>query len=270
MDQQYRDLNYQTLSIAHKYGDNVHIVSNPYWISLLNRFSSDKFDQPLLNIILKQLYSFLCAEAIGSCVSLKSLRVKTRMAEFTEKGVCDAMMVDPESRFICVDLARAGILPSQVCFENLSTMVNPKMVRQDHFYMNRKVNNKYEVIGVDVAGSKIGGDKKDAWVLFPDPMAATGGSLSYAVSHYKEKIAGDATGFIALNLIVTPEYLKRMKNDHPEVHIFALRLDRGLSAEEVLGKIPGELWDQEVGLTDKQYIVPGAGGVGEVLNNSYI
>ena len=61
-----------------------------------------------------------------------------------------------------------------------------------------------------------------------------------------------------------------MQKDHPDVEIFAIRLDRGLSSREVLQTIPGSDWDNERGLTDIHYIVPGAGGVGELLNNSLI
>ena len=54
------------------------------------------------------------------------------------------------------------------------------------------------------------------------------------------------------------------------LHIFAVRLDRGLSAPDVLATTPGTRWDEERGLNDIQYIVPGAGGVGEVLNNAWV
>ena len=47
-----------------------------------------------------------------------------------------------------------------------------------------------------------------------------------------------------MHLIVTPEYIKRIKKDHPDVKIFALRLDRGLSEDSVLASIPGHLWDK--------------------------
>jgi len=33
----------------------------------------------------------------------------------------------------------------------------------------------------------------------------------------------------------TPQYLKRVVGHHPDLHIFALRLDLGLSSEAVLG-----------------------------------
>ena len=69
--------------------------------------------------------------------------------------------------------------------------------------------------------------------FFPDPMGATGGSISYCIDHYKNKVEGKAKKYIALHLMVTPEYIKRMKTDHPDVEIFTLRLDRGLSSQEV-------------------------------------
>ena len=87
MDHQYRELNYQSHSLEHRYGENVFIASNPYWISLLNRFSTEKFEQPLLNLVLSQLYSYLCAEAVGTCLALREQNLKTRMAQFTDKAV---------------------------------------------------------------------------------------------------------------------------------------------------------------------------------------
>jgi uracil phosphoribosyltransferase len=73
-----------------------------------------------------------------------------------------------------------------------------------------------------------------------------------------------------MHLIVTPEYVKNVFKEHPETIIYALRLDRGLSAKDVLSSPPGKRWDQEVGLDERQYIVPGAGGVGEILNNAWV
>jgi uracil phosphoribosyltransferase len=73
-----------------------------------------------------------------------------------------------------------------------------------------------------------------------------------------------------LNLIVTPQYLKRVRTTHPEAHVFAVRLDRGLSAPEVLASVPGERWAEENGLNEHDYIVPGGGGFGELMNNAYV
>jgi hypothetical protein len=53
------------------------------------------------------------------------------------------------------------------------------------------------------------------------------------------------------------------------VRVYAVRVDRGLSARRVLASIAGEHWDRERGLNDRQYIVPGAGGFGELLSGSF-
>ena len=70
-------------------------------------------------------------------------------------------------------------------------------------------------------------------------------------------------------MICTPEYLRAVLDFDEEIVVYAGRLDRGLSAGDVLEAVPGERWAEEVGLDDTNYIVPGAGGVGELLNNSW-
>ena len=78
---------------------------------------------------------------------------------------------------------------------------------------------------VNVAGDKIGGDVTDATVLFPDPMGATGGSIVHAASMYRKLEGGQTAKMIALHLIVTPEYLKRVLEDFPRMIVYAVRLD---------------------------------------------
>jgi hypothetical protein len=43
-----------------------------------------------------------------------------------------------------------------------------------------------------------------------------------------------------------------------------------MSSEDVLSRVPGELWDDECGLTSNHYIVPGGGGFGEIMNNAWV
>jgi uracil phosphoribosyltransferase len=73
-----------------------------------------------------------------------------------------------------------------------------------------------------------------------------------------------------VHLIITPEYLRHVRARHPDVIVYALRLDRGLSPADVLATVPGERWADERGLTDHHYIVPGGGGLGEIINNSFV
>ncbi|MEA2057992.1 MAG: uracil phosphoribosyltransferase, partial [Actinomycetota bacterium] len=59
-------------------------------------------------------------------------------------------------------------------------------------------------------------DLSEASVLILEPMLATGGSLSWAVDKVKSSGATDIT---ALCVVTAPDGVKRMYEDHPDVHI---------------------------------------------------
>jgi uracil phosphoribosyltransferase len=85
-------------------------------------------------------------------------------------------------------------------------------------------------------------DLSQASVLILEPMLATGGSLSWAVDKVKSSGAKDIT---ALCVVTAPDGVKRMYEDHPDVHIVAAAHDRELN--------------------DQFYIVPGLGDMGDRL-----
>jgi uracil phosphoribosyltransferase len=64
--------------------------------------------------------------------------------------------------------------------------------------------------------------------------------------------------------------VQRVTAMQPGVQLYAGRLDRGLSTPRALASVPGAHPGEERGLTDVQYIVPGAGGMGELLTNSWV
>ena len=167
-----------------------------------------------------------------------------------------------------VGIARAGTMPSQVVYDLLNEVIDPAGVRQDHLFMSRATDADGKVIGATWHDAKIGRDVEDRILIVPDPMGATGSSINSALTHYKTRLEGTPRSCITMHLIVTPEYLRRMKADHPDVVVYAVRLDRGASAADVLLTKPGVRWSEESGLTDKQYIVPGGGGFGEIMNNT--
>ena len=255
---------------THHYGPNVHLVGNPYLLSLLANLCAKETVQPQVNRLVETLYTDLVTMAVNQEFPRKQATVPTRMIDHTPEGIYQGQIVDPDVRAVTVNIARAGTLPSQVTFDLLNTILTPRLVRQDHIIMSRMLDTAEQVVGSSIGGSKIGGDVDDAFVLFPDPMGATGGSLSTAISLYKTKVPGKLRRIICLHLIVTPEYLKRITTDHPDAVVYALRLDRGLSSQEVLGTAPGLHWAKERGLDERQYIVPGGGGMGEVMNNAYV
>lgn len=269
LDSQFDSLKFRPSLSEHHYGKNVHLISSPLMLSLLAKLGSPKTSQPQINQLIEMLYSNLVDNVIDCLFPRKKVIIETRMKELHPEGSYQGEIVDPETRVVSVDLARAGTFPSHLCYNKLNYLMNPEKVRQDHFYVARISDEEGKVTGVSVSGSKIGGDVDQAIVLFPDPMGATGGTIARAYDHYKNDVGGRPLLMVAMHLIVTPEYLKKITKECPELQVFALRLDRGLSASHVLKEIPGTFWDEERGLNQNQYILPGAGGLGEILNNSY-
>ncbi len=81
-------------------------------------------------------------------------------------------------------------------------------------------------------------DKRDVFVV--DPMLATGGSASAAITFLKKR---GVTSIKLLNIIAAPEGIERVNSDHPDVEIYCAALDECLN--------------------DHGYIVPGLGDAGD-------
>jgi uracil phosphoribosyltransferase len=261
--------NKENIEVSHYYGENVHILLNRYLLTKLAILCQASTIQPQINSIVRELYQQLIMTVVNGEFPFVIKSFNTRMIEYSPFGIWEGEVIDPQTNVVTINIMRAGTLPSSVCFDHLNKILHPKFVRQDHLVVARKLNEQGQVTGAYLGDSKIGGSIEDAILLFPDPMGATGGSMCEVIKYYKNRKLGQAKKIIAINLIVTPEYIKKLNNEHPEVKIYALRLDRGGSTKKVLESPPGLYWEQEIGLTDKQYIIPGGGGFGEIINNSY-
>jgi len=270
MDIAYTKIKQDQFYLEHKYGENINISQNIVLLNILERLGRKETLQPLFNILLNRAYDILFQQVLSLEFEKEELRSKTRMSELVEGAAFNGEVLKRDSKIVCVDLARAGMLPTQNLFELCNLLFNTEKVRQDHVYAQRIVNENEQVTGVDFSGSKIGGDIENAYVILADPMGATGSTIDEALSFYKNQVKGKACKFISVHLMITPEFIKKLKAQHPDLIIFAGRIDRGLSSEKVLRSTPGEFLDEEKGLSDIQYIVPGAGGVGELINNSFV
>ena len=87
---------------------------------------------------------------------------------------------------------------------------------------------------------KVPRNLKNALVLVLDPMLATGGSGSAAISYLKEK---GALTIRFVSLVAAPEGVRTISRAHPDVKIFTCSLDRGLNR--------------------RGYILPGLGDAGD-------
>ena len=88
--------------------------------------------------------------------------------------------------------------------------------------------------------NKLPADLSAGPVILVDPMLATGGSASAAITMLKD--AG-ATDLRMICLVAAPEGVERLQKDHPGITIYAAALDDHLNA--------------------KGYIVPGLGDAGD-------
>jgi uracil phosphoribosyltransferase len=266
----YAESRFRAPEIPHRYGPGVHLLDDPLAWSLLARFSSPETGQPDTGRLIRTLYEMLARAVLAAELPRVRVDVPTRMVSSHPEAVYRGLALARTTKAVTVGIARAGTTPSQVVFDLMNEVLDPALVRQDHLFMSRQTNEHGEVIGATWHDAKIGRDVEDRHVLFPDPMGATGSSMVSAVTYYTSSLVGRPAKCIAMHLIVTPEYLRRVLAEHPGLVVYALRVDRGLSPERVLRTAPGTHWDEERGLDDRQYIVPGAGGVGEILNNAWV
>lgn len=83
-----------------------------------------------------------------------------------------------------------------------------------------------------------------AFVFLLDPMLATGGSASSAVSLLKEE---GATRVRLLCIVAVPEGIERLAGDHPDVDIYAGAVDRGLNEQKFIMPGLGDYGDRLYG-----------------------
>lgn len=256
--------------LTHFYGPQVHVLSDIFHLSLLADLCHPKTQQPQINSYVQILYTQLMNTCLSNEFPQEIVSSQTRMIQSHPEAVLTSSRIKKNQKTVVVNLARAGTYPSHICYEHLHWALEPSVIRQDHIFASRKVNAKEEVTGTDLSAAKIGGDVAGSVVLFPDPMGATGSTLNSAIDYYKNLAGESPFKLIALHLIVTPEYLKNVLSRHPDLIIYCYRVDRGLSPKEVLDLPPGQKWDLEKGLNQMDYIVPGGGGFGEIMNNSFV
>jgi uracil phosphoribosyltransferase len=256
--------------IVHRYGEGVHVLDDPLALTLLAMLCSNDTVQPKINRLVAALYRQMVTTVIAAEMPTKRVHVPTRMIEHTPRAVWQGEIVDPHVRVTVVCVARAGIFPSQVCYDLLNEILDPSSVRQDHMLVNRTTDPEGHINGAAIQGAKIGGSVEGVTMLIPDPMGATGTTIESVLEHYQKNVSGKPARVIALNLIITPEYIRRIRAEWPETIIYAYRVDRGLSSDEVLAAVPGELEGRERGLNEMGYIVPGGGGFGEIMNNAFV
>lgn len=253
----------------HRYGPEVHLCADSFLAGILARLGSPDAKAPEVQELVRSAYRRLMARVAAAELPVSAWKQDTRMKATTPQGVWKGNAVDPKTRVVIANILRGGNIPSLTCFDELSQVLDSDNIRIDHLYLARRTDENGHVVGVDASGSKIGGGLDGAVLLIPDPMGATGSTILEALEVYRQQGRGKPSAVVAMHLMITPEYVRKVTGSAENVVVYAGRLDRGLSSPDVLETVPGERIEEEKGLDENSYIVPGAGGVGEVLNNSW-
>jgi uracil phosphoribosyltransferase len=253
----------------HGYGPRVHILEDAWTAAATAKLSSPDCTHTELVQVVRALTTRLATTAFGRELPRAERSVTTRMAEkHGELGTWRGEAVDPAAEVVVLDVIRGGIIPSQTCFELLSLVHPIETLRLDHLNMQRVAGDDGRVDRVELTGSKVGGSIEGSTLVIPDPMGATGGTILRALEHLKAA-HGMPSRLILIPLICTPEFLRAVLTLDVDLSVYTARVDRGMSDRDVLASPLGARWAEERGLDDEDYIVPGAGGVGEVLNHSW-
>lgn len=222
------------------------ILDTPYHLSLLAELGSPNVQQPQVSQLIEALFGSMFSAVVDQELEQQTVSVKTRIAAKDKRGVWKGKIFKKNQKVVVADIIRAGIQPAHQFYLKLTEVLNPKFVRQDHI-MSQRIETKEGVAGSNLIGSKIGGSVKDAIVFIPDPMGATGGSLEKVMLFY-QKHYGKPKKFVVVNLVTTSQYLKRLNVLDAPLSVYTARLDKGLTKDD--------------------FIYPGLGGVGEIINNT--
>ena len=168
--------------------------------------------------------SMLMTYEITRDFPLKDIEIETPMGKCTGKQLA-------ASRKVCVvPILRAGLgLQSGVV-----NMIPTAKVGHIGLYRDPETLKPVEYY------CKMPSDIAERTMLVVDPMLATGGSASAAITMLKEK---GAKNLILMCLVAAPEGVKVINEDHPDVPVYVAAVD-----------------DQ---LNDHGYIVPGLGDAGD-------
>jgi len=166
----------------------------------------------------------LMAYEITVDIPLRDVRIETPVAE------CDTMEVYDE--IVLVPILRAGL----GMVDGILRMVPTAKVGHMGLYRNE------ETLDPVTYYAKFPDSLPGSIVMVLDPMLATGGSATSAISELKSR---GASNIKLVCIVGAPEGVQLVETDHPDVEIILAALDDGLN--------------------EKGYIVPGLGDAGDRL-----
>ena len=200
----------------------LHIIDHPLITHKLTIMRMKETGTKDFRELLEEI-SMLMAYEITRDFPLKDVEIETPICKCKEK-----MLAGKKVGVVPILRAGLGMLNGVV------NMIPAARVGHVGMYRDPKTLKPVEYY------CKLPGDVAERTLIVVDPMLATGGSSSAALSLLKEK---GAKHIILMCLVAAPEGVRVINHDHPDVPLYVAAIDEKLN--------------------EKGYIVPGLGDAGD-------
>ena len=205
--------------------DNVTIFNHPLVNHKIAILRDEKTSMKEFRELIEEITTLMTFECLKEDVPTVECQVTTPLETCTQYKVKDDSIV-------IVPILRAGL----GMVNGVHTLFPSAKVGHIGLYRNEETLEPCEYY------CKLPEGIEDKLVLVIDPMLATGGSASDAITMIKKR---GCKHIKFMGVIGAPEGVERLANDHPDVHIFVSTLDRCLN--------------------ENGYILPGLGDAGDIL-----
>ena len=200
----------------------LHIINHPMVQHKLSIMRNKETGSKDFRQLLKEI-SLLMGYEVTRDIPLDPIEIETPICKMTARQVSGRKLA-------IVPILRAGL----GMVEGLLELVPVARVGHIGLYRNEETHEPV------VYYSKLPEDVNTRMVIVTDPMLATGGSASDALTMLKEK---GCTNIRLMCLVGVPEGIERVQRDHPDIHIYLAAVDDHLN--------------------ENAYIVPGLGDAGD-------
>lgn len=203
---------------------NVTLVDHPLIAHKLGFLRDETTDTKRFRELVSEISTLLCYEATKD-MELQEVTIRTPLEETTVSTI-------KGKKVAVIPILRAGL----GMVEGITNLLPAARVGFVGIYRDHETLEPVQYY------SKVPGKMEERLVLILDPMLATGGSASHAITLMKDK---GATDIKLLSIVAALEGIAAVHRKHPDVPIVVAAIDRGLN---------------EVG-----YILPGLGDAGDRL-----
>ena len=200
----------------------LHIINHPMVQHKLSIMRNKETGSKDFRQLLKEI-SLLMGYEVTRDIPLDPIDIETPICKMTARQVSGRKLA-------IVPILRAGL----GMVEGLLELVPVARVGHIGLYRNEETHEPV------VYYSKLPEDINNRMVIVTDPMLATGGSASDALTMLKEK---GCTNIRLMCLVGVPEGIERVQREHPDIDIYLAAVDDHLN--------------------ENAYIVPGLGDAGD-------